>query len=29
MKTIKDVLRDKGQAVWTIDVNALVLDASN
>jgi CBS domain-containing protein len=27
MKTIKDVLRDKGQAVWTIDVNALVLDA--
>jgi CBS domain-containing protein len=27
MKTIKDVLRDKGRAVWTIDVDASVLDA--
>jgi len=27
MKTIKDVLRDKGQAVWSIDLNASVLDA--
>ena len=27
MQTIKDVLRDKGQAVWSIDLNASVLDA--
>jgi len=27
MKTIKDVLRDKGRVVWTIDGNASVLDA--
>jgi CBS domain-containing protein len=27
MKTIKDVLRDKGRAVWTIEVDASVLDA--
>lgn len=27
MKTIKDVLRDKGRAVWTIDAGASVLDA--
>ena len=27
MKTIKDVLRDKGQAVWSIDLNASVFDA--
>ncbi len=27
MKSIKDVLRDKGRDVWTIDVEASVLDA--
>lgn len=27
MKTIKDVLRDKGRAVWAIDAGASVLDA--
>jgi len=27
MKTIKEVLRDKGRAVWTIDADATVLDA--
>jgi CBS domain-containing protein len=27
MKNIKDVLRDKGRDVWTIDVEASVLDA--
>ncbi len=27
MKTIKEVLRDKGRAVWTIDADASVLDA--
>ncbi len=27
MKTISDVLREKGRAVWTIDANASVFDA--
>ncbi len=27
MKTINDVLRDKGRSVWTIDADASVLDA--
>ena len=26
-KTVKDLLRDKGQAVWSIDADASVLDA--